>query len=121
MAFLYSSYIIIYAIANPLLGRYIDSVFNSTDTVRPALLNTAAVQLTVVSAIVFISTFIPKGAIALNPKLLDQEKGDSAHMNGIKNPAVIHDETMGSNQNIHKEKNGQNMQQEKKLDTITFF
>jgi MFS family permease len=96
MAFLYSSYIIIYAIANPLLGKYIDSVSNSTGTVRPALLNTAAVQLTVVSAIVFISTFIPKGAIALNPKLLDQE-------------------------NIHKEKNGQNMQQEKKLDTITFF
>jgi hypothetical protein len=122
MAFLYSSYIVLYAIANPLLGKYIDSVFNSTNppTVRPALLNTAAVQLTVVSAIVFLSTFIPKGAIALNSKLLDQGRDSAAHTNGIENPAVIHDDTMGSNQNIHKE-NGHTMQQEKKLDMNTFF
>ncbi|CAF1530392.1 unnamed protein product [Adineta ricciae] len=78
MAFLYSSYIIIYAIANPLLGKYIDSVYNSTGSVRPALVNTAAVQLTVISVMVFISTMIPKGAIACNPKLDDDQAVENA-------------------------------------------
>lgn len=45
MAFLLSRLIIIYAILNPILGKYIDYVYNSTGTVRPALLNTAAIQL----------------------------------------------------------------------------
>jgi MFS family permease len=120
MAFLYSSYIIIYAIANPLLGKYIDSVYNSTGTVRPALLNTAAIQLTVVAVVVFVSTFIPKGAIALNPKLLQQEKSNTTSVDGIKNLTVIYDETMGSSQMIHKEV-GQNMSQEKNLDMIVYF
>ena len=73
MAFLYSSYIILYAILNPLLGKYIDSIYNSQATVRPALLYTAAVQLSIISAIVFLSTFIPKGAFAFNPKLLQSQ------------------------------------------------
>ena len=71
MAFLYSSYIIIYAVANPLLGKYIDSVYNATGTIRPALLYTAAVQLTIIAVLVFASTLIPKGAIAFNPKLIN--------------------------------------------------
>lgn len=73
MAFLYSSYIVIYAIANPLLGRYIDGVYDREKDIRPAILYTGAVQLSIISAVVFISTFIPKGAIALNPKLLYEE------------------------------------------------
>ena len=74
MAFLYSSYIILYAILNPLLGRYIDSVYNATGSVRPALLNTAAIQLTVIAVIVFFSTFVPKGAIAWNPDLINDDE-----------------------------------------------
>jgi MFS family permease len=120
MAFLYSSYIIIYAIANPLLGKYIDSVYNSTGTVRPALLNTAAIQLTIICGIVFISTFIPKGAIALNPKLLDEAKVDTTTTNNIENSTVIYDKTMGSGQSVHK-KIGQNMQQENNFDINTYF
>jgi MFS family permease len=73
MAFLYSSYIIIYAILNPILGIYIDSVFNLTGSVRPALINTAAIQLTIILIIVFLSTFIPKGSFAFNPILIDQD------------------------------------------------
>jgi hypothetical protein len=76
MAFLYSSYIILYAIANPILGKYIDQVYNSTGTIRPALRNTAAIQLTIILILVFLSTFIPKGSIAFYPVLLDQQ--DSA-------------------------------------------
>ena len=89
MAFLYSSYIVLYAIANPLLGRYIDSVYESEKTIRPALLYTAAVQLTIISGVVFISTFIPKGAIALNPKLLHADDTDDTVKKDIKNPSVL--------------------------------
>ena len=73
MAFLYSTYIILYSIANPFLGRHIDHVFNDSGTVRPALIYTAAVKLTVIFVIMFASTFIPKGAVAFNPVLIEDE------------------------------------------------
>ncbi|CAF0835997.1 unnamed protein product [Adineta ricciae] len=73
MAFLYSSYIILYAILNPILGKYIDYVYNSTGSVRPALFYTAAIQLTIILIIVFLSTFIPKGSFAFNPTLDDDD------------------------------------------------
>ncbi|KAF6797037.1 hypothetical protein CMUS01_15807 [Colletotrichum musicola] len=71
MAFLYSFYIVTYAIANTFLGRYIDSVYNRTDDVREALRNTAGVQFTVIAAVVLAATFIPKGSRTFNPKMLD--------------------------------------------------
>ncbi|CAF1117983.1 unnamed protein product [Rotaria sordida] len=70
-AFLYSSYIIIYAILNPILGKYLDNVFQTRNNIRPGFMNTVAIQMTVISIIVFASTFIPKGAIAFNPKSID--------------------------------------------------
>ena len=87
MAFLYSSYIILYAIANPLLGIYIDSVYNSTGSVRQALLYTGGVQLTVIAVLVFVSTFIPKGAIAFNPRLIN----DDGDLNDAEAPEVPSD------------------------------
>lgn len=77
-SFLYSSYIIIYAILNPLLGLHLDRVFTATGSIRPALLHTVAIQMTVIGSIVLISTFIPKGAFACNPTLIREENdGDS--------------------------------------------
>jgi MFS family permease len=72
MAFLYSSYIIIYAILNPILGIYIDFIFNTTGSVRPALFYTASIQLTIILILVFLSTFIPKGSFHFNPILIHQ-------------------------------------------------
>jgi MFS family permease len=69
MAFLYCSYIAIYAILNPLLGKYIDSVYDKNQTIRPALIYTVGVQMTIVSIIIFASTFIPKGSFKLNPSI----------------------------------------------------
>jgi MFS family permease len=69
MAFLYSSYIIIYAICNPLLGKYIDSVYNNQQTIRPAFIFTVGVQITIIAMIVFLSTFIPKGSFKFNLSL----------------------------------------------------
>ena len=74
MAFLYSTYIIIYSIANPFLGRHIDYIYNTTGTIRSALIYTTAVQLTIVFIIIFLATFIPKGAVAFNPSLIDEEE-----------------------------------------------
>ena len=76
-SFLYSSYIIIYAILNPLLGKYIDGVHDSTDSIRSALFYTVAVQMTVISCIVFFSTFIPKGALSCNPTLAPEKEIDN--------------------------------------------
>lgn len=69
MSFLYSTYIILYAILNPVLGRYIDQVYNAQQTIRPAMIYTVGVQITVISVIVFLSTFIPKSSFKLNPSL----------------------------------------------------
>ncbi|KAK5071863.1 hypothetical protein LTS08_001041 [Lithohypha guttulata] len=76
MACLYSTYIVIYAIANPLLGRYIDSVYTAQRDIRPAIRNIAGVQFTIISLVVFSSTFIPKGALAFNPQMLNDEALD---------------------------------------------
>lgn len=84
MAFLYSSYIILYAIANPLLGIYIDSVYNEQGTIRPALINTAGVQFTIVTIMVLVSTFVPKGSIAFNPQMLVVQKPDESPDSGQK-------------------------------------
>ncbi|CAF2896427.1 unnamed protein product [Rotaria sp. Silwood2] len=80
MAFLYSSYIILYAVANPLLGIYIDSVYNNQGTIRPALIYTAGVQFSIVSIMVFASTFIPKGSITFNPRMLAEQDSDEANI-----------------------------------------
>ncbi|CAF3822684.1 unnamed protein product [Adineta steineri] len=69
MAFLYSSYIILYAILNPLLGKYIDSVYNTHQTIRPAFIYTVGMQISIISFLVFISTFIPRNSFKLNPSL----------------------------------------------------
>ncbi|KAK1466106.1 hypothetical protein CCUS01_07454 [Colletotrichum cuscutae] len=76
MAFLYSFYIVTYAIAGTFLGRYIDGVYNRTGSVREALVNTAGVHFTVIMVTVFASTFIPKGSRCFNPEMLDDTKLD---------------------------------------------
>ncbi|CAF4198182.1 unnamed protein product [Rotaria sordida] len=69
MAFLYSSYIILYAILNPLLGKYIDQIYNTNQTIRPAFIYTVGIQITIISIIMAISTFIPRDSFKLNPSL----------------------------------------------------
>lgn len=71
MAFLYSTYIIIYAVMSPLLGRYIDSVSarNNRD-IHDAVFNIAGVQFTVLAVVIIASTFIPQGSWAFNPKAI---------------------------------------------------
>jgi len=49
MAFLYSSYIIVYAVAGSLLGKYVDTVFREDQNITRALTNVGGVQFTFVS------------------------------------------------------------------------
>lgn len=86
MAFLYCTYIIIYAVAGTYLGQYIDFVGNSRKNtannvpldgypkdyidIHPAVKNIAGVQFTVLAIIMLAATFVPKGSFHLNPKNL---------------------------------------------------
>lgn len=72
-----STYIVIYAITQPLLGRHVDSVNNAQVTIRPAIRNIAGIQFTIISLVMFCSTFIPQGALAFNPKMLNEEQLDT--------------------------------------------
>ena len=71
MAFLFSAYIIIYAVLGSLLGRYIDSVFKKDKNIYRALVNVGGIQFTVLSVIVLVATFIPKGGFSLNPDIIN--------------------------------------------------
>ncbi|EUC38546.1 hypothetical protein COCCADRAFT_32469 [Bipolaris zeicola 26-R-13] len=74
MAFLYSTYIVMYAIASACLGTYIDRISDrDNDEIHGAILNVAGVQFTIISVLVMVSTFVPKGAFSLNPKMLSEE------------------------------------------------
>ena len=82
MAFLYSTYIVIYAITQPLLGRYVDRVFARTGgssgggTVQSAVQNIAGVQFTIISVCMLAATCVPKGALKFNPTMLYGEALD---------------------------------------------
>lgn len=77
MAFLYSTYIVIYAITSPLLGRYIDKVSKrNKGNISEAFQKIAGVQFTIIAVLILLATFIPKGALALNPDTLYGERLD---------------------------------------------
>lgn len=74
MAFLYSTYIVIYAIASVSLGTYIDRVSDRNDNkINSAIFNVGGIQFTIIAVLVMASTFVPKGAFSLNPKMLSEE------------------------------------------------
>jgi len=83
MAFLYSSYIIVYAVLGTLLGTHIDRVFKQDGNIFRALRDIGSIHFTVIGVIVFASTLIPKGALSLNPQLINDDaligEGDAEH------------------------------------------
>ncbi|KAF9045093.1 major facilitator superfamily domain-containing protein [Panaeolus papilionaceus] len=70
MSFLYVTYIVLNAFLSVLLGRVIDSDFSRNKTIVDSLKTVGGVHFTVACAVIFLSTFIPKGAFAFNPKNL---------------------------------------------------
>ncbi|KAJ9145207.1 Major facilitator superfamily domain general substrate transporter protein [Coniochaeta hoffmannii] len=71
MAFLYSTYVVIYAITAPLLGRYVDQVSKQNGgDVHNAVQSILGVQYTLIAVCMLAASFVPKGAMAFNPKML---------------------------------------------------
>jgi len=65
MSFLYTTFIVLFAVFPIVLGRLIDAV----DT-HIALIFVAGIQLTIISLFILINTFIPSGSMHLNPTSL---------------------------------------------------
>jgi hypothetical protein len=82
MAFLYTTYIVTYALASPTLGAYIDRVYAQTGGaqngghIQGAMVYVAGVQYSVMALVIFSSTFVPSGSFSLNPKLLFDQRLD---------------------------------------------
>jgi hypothetical protein len=83
MAFLYSGYIVLNAVLSTLLGRVIDRDYRTNDNIFTALTQVGGIQFSVGAVIIFASTFIPRGALALNPGEegdLKTPKDDNVHV-----------------------------------------
>ncbi|KAF9921385.1 hypothetical protein BGZ65_010393 [Modicella reniformis] len=70
MAFLYVSYIVLYAVLGYVLGGVLDRERKKGD-IHPALISVGGIMYTVVCVVLMASTFIPKGAFAINPDIID--------------------------------------------------
>lgn len=123
MAFLYSTYIVTYAILGSVLGRYIDHIWNTEKSAKTALINIGGVQFSVLAGIVLIATMIPTGALRLNPKLLfdedlsgDVERSDDGMKKGEVEMEGSVDEN--SDQRHHLEKNESNRVDDRQATTI---
>ncbi|KAI5806990.1 hypothetical protein EDC01DRAFT_684300 [Geopyxis carbonaria] len=68
LASLSSMYIALFAILTPILGDYADSIGRKSP--NKALYDLGGIQLTVIAILLFINTFVPKGALKFNPKVL---------------------------------------------------
>lgn len=85
MSFLYTSYIVIYAIISPLIGHWQDGYSvrakrTQDKTLKAAILLAqkvdyfywiAGVLFSLTSILIFVNTFIPRGSWKLNPEILD--------------------------------------------------
>ncbi|KNC97187.1 uncharacterized protein SPPG_07575 [Spizellomyces punctatus DAOM BR117] len=91
MAFLYVSYIITFAILNPVLGNWLDSLWNTQGEAgaREYFFWIGGVFYSLCGVVIMAATFIPRGSFALNPKLDDydrEEENDVDTANGEKHP-----------------------------------
>jgi len=71
MAFLYSSYITMNAILSSVLGTVIDTDFTAHGNIHYSLKRVGGLQFSICSAIIFVATFVPHGAFAFNPKVIE--------------------------------------------------
>jgi hypothetical protein len=85
MAFLYSAYIVLNAVLSSVLGTVIDASFRQDGNIYNALIRVGGIQFTVCAAIIFASTFIPRGSWALNPK----QEGDLVTPDDDENGATM--------------------------------
>jgi hypothetical protein len=84
MSFLYTTFILLYAVLPVVLGRIIDMV-----TIKMALIYVAGIQFSMISLFILIHTFIPNGAFKLNPpSLSDSPRKSKPSINSRRYEAV---------------------------------
>ncbi|KAG5463542.1 MAG: hypothetical protein BJ554DRAFT_6638, partial [Olpidium bornovanus] len=97
MAFLYMLYIVLFAVIAPLMGSVLDAFlapvtlqFGSTTppvevrlpVVREAMFYTAGVFMTCCGVFILASTFVPRGALAFNPKMIGEDRKSRSDAEG---------------------------------------
>ncbi|CAO3564277.1 unnamed protein product [Mortierella alpina] len=96
MAFLYSFYIVLYAVLGPVLGQALDaSAKEHGGNIQPGLVYVGGVMYTVVCVVLLASTLIPKGSFALNPSLIDDTAIEDEDEVPAETEAYYHDEVKG--------------------------
>ncbi|KAF9446584.1 MFS general substrate transporter [Macrolepiota fuliginosa MF-IS2] len=86
MAFLYSTYIVLDAVLSTLLGRVIDNDWVNHNNIKSSLTHVGGIQFSVCCGIILISSLIPLGALALNPK--DIGSINLLHMDDVEEESV---------------------------------
>ncbi|KAF8313949.1 major facilitator superfamily domain-containing protein [Cantharellus anzutake] len=90
MAFLYSSYIIIYAVVSKFLGDYVDRVVVRGGSVHDALILVGGIHFSAFAFVIFVSTFVPRGAFALNPEVIYMSERSGSSTNEVGQVSEIH-------------------------------
>ncbi len=76
MAFLYTSYIVIYACLSYGLGRVIDAYMANRDP-HGFLFYISGVMMTIACVVIMASTFVPKGSCKVNPTMEELSPDES--------------------------------------------
>ncbi|ORY89072.1 major facilitator superfamily domain-containing protein [Leucosporidium creatinivorum] len=104
MAFLFSSYVVMNAVLSSTLGKVIDKDFVANGNIYKSLQQVGGIQFTVASVIILLSTLIPIGAFAFNPKTISPavpiEKADEEELGYDKEEQL---KKQASSENSHKE------------------
>jgi hypothetical protein len=67
----YVTYIVMYAVISSVLGKWVDKQLVKKVSPRDVLKNVGGIQFTILCVIVLLATCIPRGGLALNPKLVE--------------------------------------------------
>ncbi|KAJ9113870.1 hypothetical protein QFC19_000063 [Naganishia cerealis] len=80
MAFLYVTYIVMYAVISSVLGRWVDKQLVKKVAPQDILKKIGGIQFSILCVIVLLATLIPRGALSFNPKVVEGansiEEGD---------------------------------------------
>jgi hypothetical protein len=71
MAFLYVTYIVLYAVLSAVLGRWVDKELTSGTSAREVLKYVGGVQFTILCVLVIAASCIPRGSLSFNPQLIE--------------------------------------------------
>ncbi|GAA5896808.1 hypothetical protein JCM8208_007096 [Rhodotorula glutinis] len=108
MAFLFSSYVVFNAVLSSILGKVIDRDLITNGTIYNALVQVGGIQFSVGCAIILAASFIPRGAFALNPKMLNgaplSGQGDSGEDDEAKYGAELEKESVEGSGDVEAQK-----------------